>query len=250
MTLLNFPASSTAEISKTSTDELIGRLHAGTALMVETVAELAQVWAELEHRGVDLSRWKRGICRFLGRVARGLVAPEAVVALGGSPEILELVARAPIEEQRRIVAGGGVPMVSATGETVIVKLERLSLNQARIVFSDDGVRSPREQEIALDQMAYAKKAVEKKRLARAAKFGMVKVGGVYVKRDEVYRALAESNRPGTTGAGLRPGIGDAIQIGVRVSRTELDNIKAAANRSGTPLQDFIADILRGAGVTR
>ncbi len=119
MTLIE--SGSDRALSSLSTADLRARLAEAIQITAERLAQMAAIWAELERRGEDLSDLRRGIGHYLPLVAAGHLAAEAVVAFAGSKTLLKALATLPLAEQRRLAAGGLVPLAVQTADGVEIR---------------------------------------------------------------------------------------------------------------------------------
>ena len=106
----------TNDLAYVTIDELIDQLDGAWGLTPYTVASSARVYAELERRGYDLSKYARGIGKFLPQVARGEVAPELVVALMADPTRILIAAVLPWDQQIALAADGRIDIADLSDE--------------------------------------------------------------------------------------------------------------------------------------
>ena len=140
--------SRTNDLAYVTIDELIDQLDGAWGLTPYTVASSARVYAELERRGYDLSKYARGIGKFLPQVARGEVAPELVVALMADPTRILIAAALPWDQQIALAADGRIDIADIGGEgATSVPLDACSASQlGQAIDETTGTtRSPDEQ---------------------------------------------------------------------------------------------------------
>ena len=65
-------------IGSLDTAELRAELASAIGLTAKHLLHLAAIWAELEHRGEDLTDLRTGIGAYLPEIAAGSVVPEAI----------------------------------------------------------------------------------------------------------------------------------------------------------------------------
>tara|TARA_R110000824_G_scaffold95990_12_gene230374 strand:- start:1920 stop:2534 length:615 start_codon:yes stop_codon:yes gene_type:complete len=138
----------TNDLAYVTIDELIDQLDGAWGLTPYTVASSARVYAELERRGYDLSKYARGIGKFLPQVARGEVAPELVVALMADPTRILIAAALPWDQQIALAADGRIDIADIGGEgATSVPLDACSASQlGQAIDETTGtIRSPDEQ---------------------------------------------------------------------------------------------------------
>ena len=138
----------TNDLAYVTIDELIDQLDGAWGLTPYTVASSARVYAELERRGYDLSKYARGIGKFLPQVARGEVAPELVVALMADPTRILIAAALPWDQQIALAADGRIDIADIGGEgATSVPLDACSASQlGQAIDETTGTtRSPDEQ---------------------------------------------------------------------------------------------------------
>ena len=138
----------TNDLAYVTIDELIDQLDGAWGLTPYTVASSARVYAELERRGYDLSKYARGIGKFLPQVARGEVAPELVVALMADPTRILIAAALPWDQQIALAADGRIDIADIGGEgATSVPLNACSASQlGQAIDETTGtIRSPDEQ---------------------------------------------------------------------------------------------------------
>lgn len=242
------PDDAIARLAAMDTPALRAELASALGLTARHLLYLAAVWAELERRGEDLSDLRTGIGAYLPLIAAGAVLPETVVRFAGQPTVLRSVSALPPEEQRRLAAGGGVPIVVRSGERYEERqlpAHALTASQARLVFGDRKVRSVAEQVAVLTAAAPkpAKAGAPPRRgKARADREkGVIRVGKVVVAVADVVAALADMRHPQDE---AEP---DETVV-VKLTADEKRLLAVAAADGGTTQQQLVRNALRAAGL--
>lgn len=117
------------------------------------MAALIRIIEQVDKR--DLRELKRlPLLPWLRRIAYGQVLPEVMLEFGCSTPLLKAVSRLPIPEQRRAVSGESFPLVvfdDKGGRTHrMYHPMDLSLAQMGQLFSEEGIRTPEQQLMYLD----------------------------------------------------------------------------------------------------
>lgn len=182
-----------------TTEELRSELGRAIGLTVQSIVRVATIWAELERRGEDLSDIRFTLKAFLPLVARGQLAPEAVVEMAGQQRKLELFSRLPIEQQRPLLAGQQLQVYKPDG-TQTMTVSDMTLAEAALVIRDGVVRTVHEQELAA--RSRARTTTARKGVARRGRrptiridehLGTVRVGTVTVALEDLLAALRQSD---------------------------------------------------------
>jgi hypothetical protein len=167
---------------------------------------LADIWAELENRGEDLSDLRRGMGVYLPMIARGQLAAEAVVRFAGHKTMLTAMAQLPVAEQRRLADGGTLPLVMLDERdgwvSRDVPADALTTAQVRQVFGPSRLQSTEEQ---YSQLAAAGKKILKRRQSAAKvvvdrKAGELRVGDERIAIDKAIAALRAAGLLSATSA--------------------------------------------------
>ncbi len=136
------------DITAVPTEQLRQELMQAIGITARTLGYLAQVWAELERRGEDLSDLRSGLMVYLPLIAEGRLDPELVVRCAGQAGLLKAAAEVPLEEQRRMLEHG-VALLEAGDDgsvaEVLRPVERLTAPEVRRVFAGSTIRRPAEQ---------------------------------------------------------------------------------------------------------
>ncbi|WP_457798082.1 hypothetical protein [Methylocystis sp. S23] len=207
-------------LATADTETLRRELGRAMRMTAESLVYLAAIWHELESRGVDLSALRTGLSAYLPLIASGRADPEAVIAFAGQPTLMRAITQLPVDEQRRLAAGGAVRVVIQTPDGV--ESERditpnlLSAAEVRRVFAPGAIRSPAEQS----------------RLIRTA-------------RSHARRAVAAPPFNAARAADFEPPpVGDdAKNVVIPLSPAEHEALKVAAARLDLPLRDLARRII-------
>ena len=175
------------DLSQVTTDALKARLAQQMELTAQHLQEMAYIWVELEHRGVDLSELRTGLTDYLGKIASGELDARAVVQFAGSRQLLRYLSTLPIAEQHALVERGMVELVlPGSGDTTTRKLTHLSSSEVTQVFGHGIVRDTQAQRQLLESKSSIQKADrkrnDKKHAARIA-YNRLEVGGQAVYAD-------------------------------------------------------------------
>lgn len=100
-----------------TTEELRSELGRAIGLTVQSIVRVATIWAELERRGEDLSDIRFTLKAFLPLVARGQLAPEAVVEMAGQQRKLELFLPTPDRAAAPVAGRPATPGVQTRRNT-------------------------------------------------------------------------------------------------------------------------------------
>ena len=137
------------ELARLSNEELRAELAQQLALTAASLMRAAAIWTELQRRGVDLAALRSGLAHYLPRIARGELAPEAVVAFAGQRMLLQHLAGMPLADQRRYAAGEPITVAEVDSEGQIVGVQRqlveLTAREVMVALGDGRVRSLKDQ---------------------------------------------------------------------------------------------------------
>jgi len=154
-----------SDLAAFSTDDLKARLAQQMTLTAQHLQEMAYIWVELEHRGVDLSELRTGLTDYLGKIASGELDARAVVQFAGSRQLLRYLSTLPITEQQALVERGTVELVlPGSGDTTTRKLTHLSSSEVTQVFGHGILRDTQAQR----QLLESKSSIQKVGRKRAA----------------------------------------------------------------------------------
>jgi hypothetical protein len=186
---MNLTTPEPSELGALSTDELHRHLTTAIGLTARAIANVASIWTELERRGEDLSRYKFALRGYMRAVSAGTLLPEAVASLAGQVRTLDLVASLPVPEQRRLIDGAEIEIVTGGG-TTRKRLPDLTWTEAARVIRDGTVRSVGEQQLALQRSERTRRAPVKGRPRRVlVADGLMTIGTVSVELERVLSAL-------------------------------------------------------------
>ena len=146
-------ASEAAELDIRHTDTAVLReaLYDAIGVTVSAIQRVAAIWAELERRGEDLSDIKFALAAYMRPVQAGRLLPEAVAQLAGRRRTLDAVASLPIEDQRRLIKGEAIEVVS-TDRTRHKTLDEMTFPEIGRVIRDGMIRTVEEQRAGIERM--------------------------------------------------------------------------------------------------
>lgn len=176
-------------LTHAETSELRRMLAEAIGITAQAIARVAMIWDELSRRGEDLSAIKFALRDYMRSVATGTLLPEAVALLAGRVRTLNLVADLPVAEQRRLVDGGTIEVVTPDG-VVPKTIADLTFPEAARIIRSGQVLSPAEQRLALARMQQSRRRQQLGRPPRVIvdkEAGEVRIG---VSRAPVERVLA------------------------------------------------------------
>jgi len=126
-------------------DELLVAYKAAMGAAMAPLKECAELWCEMERRGIDLVSLAHPFTQFYPRIAAGTLMPETVLKFGGSVKMIELVAKLVPEDQAKIsVPGARVEILTPTGVQVR-RPEELRIKELKQVFGNGRIRNAVEQ---------------------------------------------------------------------------------------------------------
>lgn len=129
------------DLSTLTVDELRQRLLEAATVTARGLYETALIYEELRQRGEPVEQMRLALAPYLTKIARGELAPEAVVGLAGFRSALDRVALLPLQRQREIVTQNLPVVVSVDGAEPLVQTKRITdmtIREIRAVISDDG----------------------------------------------------------------------------------------------------------------
>jgi hypothetical protein len=189
-----------SNVEDVDTDTLKQELARALEVTAENMVWLARLWRELERRGEDLRELRTGLRTFLPLIADGRLDAQAAVQFSGHLMMLRTLATMPIEEQRRLAAGGTIPVVVIRdGEPITrrLKADDISTRMIKQVFAPGRIRSEDEQRVIVTTL-------QPERAKREKKYDRIKFDADKV---IVWRRLAERKRltlEGLIESALRP----------------------------------------------
>jgi hypothetical protein len=238
------------EVQTMTREELRAELARGLNLTAETLTRLGLIWQELERRGEDLSSLRQGIARTLPLIAAGRLAAETVVAFAGQAMLLRALEGVPLDEQRRLAAGGVIQVIDPTDPVAVqeMPLARLPAAAVRLVFGDGQVRPPDAQRLALRPRRPRPQEPSGYRWQPRydPETGMVTVGRMQVSLDDFLSAMAAAMGPDRPPAMDRPD--DYLTEKVRLSKEEYDRLQEHCRRHELPPWEMIRKALRAFGL--
>jgi hypothetical protein len=232
--------------------DLRAELVRGLTMTAAGLARMGWVWQELERRGCDLSDLRQGIALYLPEIASGRLAPEAVVAFASRRSILRALTGVPLNEQRRLAAGGTLPIIDpgepdASNEYPLASLPSSMLP---VVFAGDGdIRTPQLQRLFLRSRTPRIPPREAARVFRPRydpSTGIIIVGKMSVRLSDLLSELAAS--AGTDKPLLDENPAAYHTVKVRLTTEELERLGNAARKSGLPEWELGRKALRAFGL--
>ena len=135
---------SALDVERASDAELRQELAAQLTLTARSLARAAEIWTELQRRGIDLRELRSGLAVYLPRIARGELAAEAVVAFAGQKMLLQHLTGMPLDEQRRYAGGDPITIAAQDDQGQIIgeqrRLVELSGREVLLAISNGSVR--------------------------------------------------------------------------------------------------------------
>ncbi len=236
-----------AELGNLSTQALRAELAQSLTMSARHLAYLAMIWRELENRGEDLSDLRTGLAIYLPQIAAGHLEAEAVIRYAGHPMLLRNIATLPIEQQRRLLAGESVPVLTVGPggeyEQATLPAHTLTPVQARMVFGAGKIRSVSEQQAILDSQR-----VTAKRRARPGSDGrvrydpktdMIRIGRAIAPVGEVISAITAHQ---TDASPATDGAVTAVAM-IKLTDQEHRQLKIRAAEAGLSVQEFARRLL-------
>jgi hypothetical protein len=133
------------EFDRISTADLKAELSRELSLTAERLMRCAQLWVVLRGRGEDLSDLKEAFALYIPQIAAGTVLPAVVVTFSGRPGVLRKLARLAIDDQKRILNGEPVDVVTRPGEVRRFPISKLTPRLVNLVVGDGVIRDATEQ---------------------------------------------------------------------------------------------------------
>lgn len=184
------------ELATVTTQELKTMLAKSIELTAKHLNYLAEIWAELNSRGEDLSDLRGGILAYLPMIANDSVDSRIVVNYAGQKTLLSALSRLPKAEQSRLADSGYVTVVNMDDAgkkaELQIPLSRLSSKEVYQVFGDSYIRSTDEQIKLLDIQSVRKPTVKPIRKSRRVRVenGMLIVASAAADMDRVIDQLS------------------------------------------------------------
>lgn len=226
-----------------SVDDLKRDLADSLGLTVNSLIRASLAVQELERRGVDLTELKLTLLPTLRLIGGGQLAPEAAVRFIGRPQLMGLVSRLPIADQRKLGDGESVPMAVRGEDGAITHrlIDPLHLHRDQIhqVFGPDRLRPIEEQIVIVEGRRAASPAnptpVVRSTLVRAdVRNNCLRVRNTRLPVADVVAALAELRDAGDGVVADHDSIEEKTVI-VKLSEEEHRRLKIHAAESGTTL---------------
>lgn len=184
------------DVADMSIPELRAELANALTVTAVGLARAAAIWTELNNRGEDIPL-RSGLSIWLPRIAAGALAAEAVVAFAGQRMLLHRMVGMPLDEQRRLAAGGKITVAAANEAGEIVHESRavasLSSREVTLAIADGTVRP-----LDAQTRSLAAKRPRRKRASRTSAAiiradtarGLLQIGRSSVAPDDIVDALA------------------------------------------------------------
>ena len=153
MTEVSLSPARWVEYEKLTNEQLRVELAKQISLTSSSLMRAAEIWTELQRRGVDMSAFRSGLALYLPRIARLELAAESVVTFAGQRKLLQHLVGMPLEDQRRYAAGEPVKVAERDESGRVVELTRrlteLSGREVDQVLGQGRIRSMSEQKSSL-----------------------------------------------------------------------------------------------------
>lgn len=234
------------DLGKIETAALKAELADSLRTTADGLVRMADIVAELQTRGEDLSDLRLGIVTWLRKIAAGQVLPEIVVRYQGSPQLLRHVSSLPISDQQRFADGDPVKLiVDLSGDHRLVEPLKLTRDQLTQVFAVDHVRDDTEQIMVMETRRNrpTKTESQARRVRGDKDKGGVFVGRAFAEHAEVLTALADLASP------EKPDSGDRSQPATApLTEAEHRKLSVAAANAGISRAELIRRTLRAAGL--
>ena len=144
MTSLEVARPNLPQFEELSNEELRALLVKKVSLSAVSLMEAAEIWKELQRRGVEMSAFRSGLGMYFPRIARGELAAEAVVAFAGQRVLLQHMIGMPLDEQRRYAAGEPITVADRDDDGQIMgaqrRLSEMSAREVTLAIADGRVR--------------------------------------------------------------------------------------------------------------
>lgn len=157
MTDLEIKSNPDRQLLRRTEEQLRNEYMIALSAAVDGFKLAAELLREMERRGADTSEMP--LSTYISRIARGMLAPEAMLRFLGNALLLRHVARLPLEDQRRLAAGEPVALALPGGATRSVDPLQLPPGEVRQVFAADHIRSEAEQAHWIDHRQNQAKAI-------------------------------------------------------------------------------------------
>ena len=143
-----------ARLGNLTVDDLKRELADAIGVTVNALIRAALIVQELERRGVDLSELRLSLLPTLRLIGSGQLAPEAAVRFLGRPQLMGVVSRLPVADQRSLGDGAPVALAvrhpdGAIGHRLGDPLH-LQRDQIHQVFGPDRIRPIEEQIVVVE----------------------------------------------------------------------------------------------------
>jgi hypothetical protein len=240
-----------ADLHQMTTPELRAELVRGLSMTAEGLVRMSAVWRELEDRGEDLSDLRHGIATFLPLIAAGRLAPEAVVAFASRRSVLRALEGLPLDEQRRLAAGGLLAVIdpSRPGEVIETRLDLLPSSALALVFDDGAIRPPQLQRVALRARSRDRRPVDSKLRYRPhydREKGTVRIGRLEIRLTDLLSELSSAAGPDKPPAADIPE--EILTAKVRLSKEEYERFQALCRRHELPDWEMLRKAMRAFGL--
>lgn len=181
------------DLSQVQTVDLRSMLSEAIGITAESIRRVAAIWSELERRGEDMSAYRFSLRAFMSPVAAGRLLPEAVASYAGRPRVLDLIATLKIEDQRRVISGEPLEIVSADGAAKATPLAEMTYPEITRIIKDGRIRPADEQRLVAKRLAKSPTPPKKRgrpfRISVNSFDGLITIGGVSAPVEDVIAAL-------------------------------------------------------------
>lgn len=157
------------DISGWSTGRLRDALANAIIDTAQSLRRMAVIWRELEERGEDLSRYKAGLMVFMPLIAADRLDADVVVRCAGQYTVLRAISALPLTRQQQLLRSGApVLRNSDPGSQIrmqLAPLEKLTVEDVRLAFGSQDVRTADEQRAILQKRKAATRGRRNRQVA-------------------------------------------------------------------------------------
>lgn len=145
------------EFRQQSAEQILESMREGLRTTTISFIRHAAAVHVLEEKGIEVARIRAAmgpVTNYLRMIAAGNLRPSVVCRFWMNPDLIRRIGRIPGTDQKKLAAGGRVPMVviSPTGGTTVRNTDpgEMTAEQLKQVFAKDHIRTEQEQAAWLD----------------------------------------------------------------------------------------------------